>query len=478
MSGTAAAFTRPALNTLLPNAAFAPGYWVRDHRFRLTIGAVVWALTVLMIVPENLDYASLATGRPPTEGSLSNRVMWLSLLAAGASLIVWRAALTWRLTVSWLNPFLLLFIALAIASIAWSEDPMLTVRRLIRLLAITLVAIAFVVVGWHPNRFQCLLRPLLTLVLIGSIVFGLAAPQLATHQASEGILAGAWRGLANHKNSLGNLACITMVFWCHAALSRQTRWPMAILGGGIALACLVLADSATALITTVFTVIFLVMLMRPPAALRRYLPWLVMLFVAGLVIYSLALLELIPGLYKLLGPVSMATGKDMTFTGRTQIWDLMSAEIARHPLLGVGYGAYWGGPVPGTPAYEFVRLLGFYPASAHNGYLDTLNDLGVAGLLALLAYLATYLVQSLRLLVTDRAQASLYLALFLLQAISNLSESRWLNVQSVDFVIMTLATAALARGLYDQRLRTWMASLAPAGPSHITSTRGDPDVER
>ena len=60
-------------------------------------------------------------------------------------------------------------------------------------------------------------------------------------------------------------------------------------------------------------------------------------------------------------------------------------------------------------------------------------------------------LQSLRLLALDRPQAALYLGLFLQQAITNLSESRWLSVQSVDFVIMTLAATALARALIARR---------------------------
>ncbi len=54
----------------------------------------------------------------------------------------------------------------------------------------------------------------------------------------------------------------------------------------------------------------------------------------------------------------------------------------------------------------------------------------------------------------DRPQAVLYLALFLQQSITNFSESHWFNVLSIDFLLITLATMALARGLLDHRLRT------------------------
>mgnify|MGYP006137444093 CR=1 FL=1 len=79
----------------------------------------------------------------------------------------------------------------------------------------------------------------------------------------------------------------------------------------------------------------------------------------------------------LLGPIGMLTGKDLTFTGRTDIWDILVEHIKLNPYLGTGYGAYWTGPVAGSLSNEFMLRLHFYPGSAHNGYLEILNDLGV-----------------------------------------------------------------------------------------------------
>ncbi len=267
-----------------------------------------------------------------------------------------------------------------------------------------------------------------------------------------------------------------MIFWFHAWLSRQARPLPALLGGSIAVACLVLSRSSTSLVAAAFTMLFLTMLLRSPQGLRRYMPYLVALFIAALLAYSLALLHFVPGLDLLLSPITMLTGKDLTFTGRTDIWDIMSEHIRLHPYLGNGYGAFWTGSLESSPSYEFVQRLYFYPASAHNGYLDILNDLGAGGLFVLFAYLATYITQSLRLLGADRIQASLYLALFLQQAITNLSESRWFNALSVDFAIMTLATAALARTLFDHRLRRSSGASHQdiAGHARPNGMHGDP----
>lgn len=462
MPGIAEALSRPpapAASTTPATPGPGPGPRSgprREDRKGAVMKVFVWALLILLIVPEGCDYPALLVEEAPTAGSAVSRALWLFMLGGGLSIIAWRSLLAWRLVVSWLNPFLLIFIAFAIASIAWSVDPGLSARRVIRLLAISLVALAFGVIGWHAWRFQETLRPLLTLVLLGSIAFGLTYPGLAIHQEVDASLAGAWRGLASHKNALGNLAGISAVLWLHAGLARQLPWRSVILGLTLALFCLTLSRSTTAMMTAVFSMLFMVMLMRPPAILQRYMPWLVTGFMAFVLMYSLVVLDLLPGV-SLLRPIGVLTGKDMTFTGRTEIWEIVFDEVSQHPWLGIGYGAYWTGPIMGTPSYELIRQLQFYPGSAHNGYLDTLNDLGRIGLLLLFAYLAHFLLQSLRLLAIDRAQGALFLGLFLHQAITNLSESRWLNVQSVDFVIMTLATVALARALFEHRRQTAVA---------------------
>jgi len=201
--------------------------------------------------------------------------------------------------------------------------------------------------------------------------------------------------------------------------------------------------------------VFLVVLLRSPHGLRPYVPYLVAMLVATSLIYALALLNLIPGQGTLMAPITALTGKDMWSSGRADIWAVIFDHVRYHPLLGTGYGAYWtAGPVAGTESYAFMwRMNSFYPGTAHNGYLDIVNDLGFAGLVFLIAYIITHVWQSLQLMGVDRRQGALYLALFFQQAIANLSETHWFSVRSVDFVIMTLATMALARGLLEYRLR-------------------------
>src|SRR6185436_5032149 len=75
---------------------------------------------------------------------------------------------------------------------------------------------------------------------------------------------------------------------------------------------------------------------------------------------------------------------DPTFTGRTVIWDFVDTEIARRPLIGWGYQSFW---LVGPDAPSIVDAPGFVKAmpNAHNGYKDTMLELGYVGLAFALA---------------------------------------------------------------------------------------------
>ncbi|MBD0388699.1 MAG: O-antigen ligase family protein, partial [Nostoc sp. C3-bin3] len=80
-------------------------------------------------------------------------------------------------------------------------------------------------------------------------------------------------------------------------------------------------------------------------------------------------------------------GKDLTLTGRTDIWADVARKIQERPLQGYGFSAFWS-----QPAEYIMRTFGWVPPNAHNGFLDLALDLGLVGLLL-------YCLISLRILI-------------------------------------------------------------------------------
>ena len=420
-----------------------------DTRNRTFAGIVVWVLIVYLIVPEGFDYSTLT--EVTRTGSAATKLVWIALLGCGAVLVFSKTGKLMKLLRT-INPFLLAVIGVAVLSLLWSIDPGTTLKRVVRLFTFLMVGLALALTGWHQNRFQAVVRPILTIMLFGSVIFCLVAdPRLTMETGNSAELINSWHGLALQKNSLGSLAALGIIFWTHGYLSKQTGLMATVFGLAVSGICLIGSRSSTNLMGALFSAMFLLMLLRFPPGLRRQMPYIVGAFAALIMVYALAVLKLVPGLDILLRPIVAFSGKDLTFSGRTEIWKIINENIAEHPLLGTGYSAYWIGEYPWSPSYQFLTRLYFYPSQSHNGYLEVINDLGAVGGLLLMGFLIVYVRQSLQLLKPARSQAALYLTILFFQLIANLSEARWFSATSVEFLVVLLATCAMARNIMDQR---------------------------
>jgi exopolysaccharide production protein ExoQ len=424
--------------------------WIPDAGYSLLLSGLFW-LIILMLVPTDLNNPSGDVQNFGTPNPLT-RLAKIALLALSAFVILRRARLATQLLRE-LNPFLIGFMVLLPLSTLWSISPADTVARFTSLLTLLLVCFAFALAGWHARRFQDVVRPVLTLLLVASLLVGAVAPGLVMEKGDSVSLQGAWHGLTAQKNEFGQVASFSVILWLHARLSGQMRgaWPLA--GIAISIACLLLSRSSTSMFASALAASLMLILLGSSPRMRRYMPHIVGAFATFTTLYALAVLNLVPGLGFLLEPVTSLTGKDSTFSARTVIWQVIREHIAQSPWLGTGYGAYWVGPLPQSPSYIFLSVMYLYPTESHNGYLEIMNDLGLLGVSFLLGFIVFFLRHALRLMKTDRGQGTLFLALLFQQIIINLSESAWLS-RGFSFSVLALASIALSRALLEERLRT------------------------
>jgi exopolysaccharide production protein ExoQ len=420
----------------------------RKKSASLLPSALVLIMFVVMTVPAGFDYQGQDSN--PMDGDPFSLTIWMVLLFGSIYLVMKNQRRVKELFAAVNRPFLC-FVVLASLSLLWSIEPAITLRRILRLYIIIAVCIAFASAGWQPRRFENTLRWVISLLLAASAIFCYWNPELAIHHQESLELVNAWHGITTGKNVLGSLAGCAFILWLHGLLTGETGRIAAIANMALAGLCLIMCRSSTSLVSTVFATFFVVLLLLPPGSMRRLMPYVIGFFAVAVLVYALAVLNILPGLSVILTPISMITGKDLTFSGRTNIWYVLKLHILQHPLLGTGYEAYWIGPVPSSPSYNMVQQLYFYPTEGHNGYLDVINDLGYVGGMCLLAYFIAYLRQGLGLMKLDKATGALYLALIFRAFLADMSESHWFSVTSIDFVIFTLATFSLARELLFQR---------------------------
>lgn len=417
--------------------------------FKFLATLLFWLITARLIIPGFFDYGKrFDTALVGDRDAVFNLVTWLVFFGAGAWMVVARIGTAIRLIRS-TNLFFLALLSFAMCSVVWSIDSGASLARLFHLATIFLCCVSVTIFGWHERRFQEVVRPVITFFLLGSLVFGLVAPDLAIEAPIPPETHYYWGGLTLGKNALGAIASAGVILWVHGWASRDVKPLVAICWTALSLTLLVLTRAATHMLATALVCGLMLIMLRSSPGMRRYMPYVVGLLVVITITYAFAVLNVVPGLDAVLTPITALTGKDRSFSNRALIWQIAREHISLSPVVGTGYGGFWANVRPGTPAYDFfVPRMFFNPGECHDGYLEIINDMGYVGLFLLFGYLATYLRAALRLLRSNYAQATLYLGLLFQQVLSGLSESNWLWL-GPDCFIFTLATLCLARHRLD-----------------------------
>jgi exopolysaccharide production protein ExoQ len=276
-----------------------------------------------------------------------------------------------------------------------------------------------------------------TITIIASIVFALALPQYGLDQKSE--LQTAWKGIFSAKNYLGNMA----LFFLTAAVSYRPRnsflQSIRLSQICLCLAAIAFSRAATAyILTAVYLVYFVFMKTLHRFRKRDYLV-VGMLLLAAVTTVAVTIVVWPDLLVSLLG-------KDLTLTGRTQIWSAVWDSIAKRPLLGYGYQAFWLG-LEGE-SYRIILAVSWILAQAQNGFLDVVLETGVVGLAVVLLVFGFAFRDAAVCLLRSRNDRQLravewYLAIVILTLIYNLDESFLFEPKHLGSMFFLLACVGL-----------------------------------
>jgi O-antigen ligase len=144
----------------------------------------------------------------------------------------------------------------------------------------------------------------------------------------------------------------------------------------------------------------------------------------------------------IMGRIAYILFHDSSLTGRTVIWSFAQYEIRQRPLLGWGYQSFWLVPEsPSSAAPGWVKMM----PNAHNGYYDTMLELGYVGLAFLVIFIIATLHAIGRVADRDAARARLLLSLALFMILYNYFESLWMRGFEFLWVIFVIVAAEIGR---------------------------------
>lgn len=376
------------------------------------------------------------------EGSILMQLMFgpAFLLAAW---LVWRHSAWAAQIVRRVNPFLLLIVLWAAATVLWSPYPAVTVKRSIQLVGLMLVGITLTLPFVQDRHFIRVLCRTLTALLVASFIMVLVIPKIGVDPLRE----GGWRGILWHKNTLGGVACFAVLTWVNRLCNKDTDWRIGIPALLFTLLMLVMSRSSTALISAM-TGIAIYLFAR-----RRYLggPNARLMAALALTIVGLGFLQIfftvtgrLPTWNEIIRPLLLLLNKSPDLTGRTDLWEMVLLDVARHPVQGIGFGAFWLNV--GSPSQYIIDAVNWIPLQAHNGYIDLLNELGGVGFGLFIAFLLWHTVTLFKVGHIDKEQAAIHWAFFILILISNFSESQFFNgvlFQNCLLIFSSIALSAL-----------------------------------
>ena len=119
--------------------------------------------------------------------------------------------------------------------------------------------------------------------------------------------------------------------------------------------------------------------------------------------------------------VAEFSGKDLTLTGRTPIWDAAIDVAQKRPLTGYGPGGLYSWPWS-EATRSILSRAGFWHNHAHNGLIEVQLSLGLVGLVLLLALVCTCLSDGVRLLRRHPAVGRWLITSVLLIVVMSVSE--------------------------------------------------------
>jgi exopolysaccharide production protein ExoQ len=264
------------------------------------------------------------------------------------------------------NKFLLFLVAMAIISVLWSAAPEVTLRRSIALAGTTVFGFYFA--SCYSLREQLrLLAWALGIAAFLSLLFVLALPSYGI--SSDPVTLGDWQGVYGHKNALGKAMLLgVVVFFILGASSRRYRW-FAWACCGLSFGLVLPSNSVTALI-----IALTILLLWPIYKALRWsntavVPFLILALLVGA---SMAII-----LWVNTGTILSILGRNVTISGRTQLWHAVIDAISERLWLGYGYNGFWLGWQGGSA--QVWLATGQPYDNAQNAILGLWLELGLLG---------------------------------------------------------------------------------------------------
>jgi exopolysaccharide production protein ExoQ len=297
------------------------------------------------------------------------------------------------------DKILLFFFIIALASVFWSDFPNETLAHLRGLIRSTIFG-AYLATCYSFREQIRLLSWTVSISIILNIIICLANPSYGTAIAN-GVMT--WQGFYAFKQYLARFMTISFTIYLFNLLSNKKNIFLPLIGIILSIFIIFMSTSKTALIL----VILMVCLLPLDKIAKQKSSHRIVIFFSIVVLVGSILCLFVVNLETILVDI---LGKDIEFNGRVPLWNLAFEKISDRPFLGYGYAAFW----VSDAGYDIVKhswgslaVESSKDFHSHNGYIDLSLQVGLIGLLTLIASILTILKRVIYLLISIKTKESL-----------------------------------------------------------------------
>jgi O-antigen ligase len=432
----------------------------RDTAKRDGISTAIWIPTFWIGILASRPLSAWLNGRflertrYSLEWSPVDMLFFLALIIA-ASVIVLNRKPDWSSFISRNWPIVLFYLYLLV-SVLWADSPLDSFKRWFKEVGNIIVAMVILTEKNPQQAFRAVFVRCAYLLIPLSEVFFRWFPELGRRYPHHtGLLEVI--GVADQKNSLGEmlLVCCLVIIWNLLENQQPARKErdrvglllqigILILGAYLLKAC----DSQTSILCLTLGGGILAATRIP--ALRKRVGslglWMVGVFL---------LFNLFDAIFGIKEAIIKSLGRDLTFTGRTDIWrEIIQLNI--DPLLGTGFYSFW------TDQHYVSKLPEWIPLSAHNGYLEIYIDGGYIAVALLAILLGITAVRITKEMALGGTYALVRYAVLVVAVVHNFSESDFARMSPIGFLFILAAIESPRRQGVRFADRNYFFASAPA----------------
>jgi len=404
---------------------------IEDHPYLTRLSKILFVLCIFFVLyGTSIPFQARAGGgvEDMVESNVTNQIVFTGLFFLSLLTIIPKAKTIYSFLKE--EKIFSIFILWCAATILWSDESSVSFKRFFQFITIILVIISAIAYTDDADElidiFKYLLVPYVIISLITIAIIPRAIDQW-----------GSFKGIAPSKNNFGQYILISILFFSHLFFKGGSREKLFYLILLVFSTLLIFGSrSATAVIT--FVVVFMLNIILfinkefEAIGFRKFFFAIVMIFFVALaslaIVYSSEIINSFFG----------GMGKDLTLTGRTDIWASVLENARSHIVQGCGYQSFWISVNPFIE--EFYETYYWIPLQSHSGYIDILNELGIIGLGLFVFWTVKFFKTALSL--TD---VSLLIWIFITALILNITESTIIRARNPTGVMMIFSYLVLQK---------------------------------